>query len=69
MSERLWTPDEIAERLRVKAGTVRGWIRRGDLPAFKAGAQWRVRDSDLRAYLAQRTIGAAQDTERGSFHN
>jgi excisionase family DNA binding protein len=36
------TPDEVATRWRIKYATVLAMISRGDLPAFKAGKQYRI---------------------------
>jgi methanogenic corrinoid protein MtbC1 len=32
------------------------WVRRGELPAFKAGGRLRVRRAELEAYIAARTV-------------
>jgi len=37
MNEKLLTPEQVAERLRVTERTVYGWLRRGTLPALKLG--------------------------------
>jgi len=50
-TERLLTPDEIASRLNVSLVTVGRWLREGKLKGVKAGHQWRVRESDLEAFL------------------
>ncbi|TNM67763.1 helix-turn-helix domain-containing protein [Streptomyces sp. NP160] len=41
-----------AQTLGVSERTVRRLIDSGDLPAFKVGAQWRLLESDLAAYVA-----------------
>ena len=51
-----YTPDEIAELLKVAPGTVRHWIRTGQLPGVRVGGRfWRVRSEDLEAFLDQET--------------
>lgn len=52
-SEKLYTPEEVAEYLGVHVQTVRVWIRGGKLPARKlAGLRaLRIRESDLEAVL------------------
>lgn len=47
------TPQEVSDLLRVSAQTVRRWIKEGNLPAYKVGRGWRVRDDDLDRWLRQ----------------
>lgn len=49
--ERLMTPEEVAERLALTPKTVRRFLREGRLKAMKVGRLWRVRESDLLAYM------------------
>jgi excisionase family DNA binding protein len=52
--ERLFTPEEAAEALRVKTRTVMGWLRLGTLRGVKPGGKlWRIRESDLKAFIEQ----------------
>lgn len=51
--ERLLTPAEIVTRLSVSLVTVGRWLREGKLKGVKAGRQWRVRESDLEAFLTR----------------
>jgi excisionase family DNA binding protein len=37
------TVEEVAGRLKVKEKTVRDWIGRGTLEAYKIGKEWRIR--------------------------
>jgi excisionase family DNA binding protein len=63
-AERYWTPEEIAERLKINVRTVRRWISSKQLKAIRAGKQWRVPDNELRAFIAQSTQeGQQQDTD------
>lgn len=49
------TIDEVLNYLRVKSRTVYRLIKAGELPAVRVGRQWRIRRSDLNAWLeAQR---------------
>lgn len=47
--EKIFTVEEIAERLKVKDYTVRNWLRDGKLKGFKTveGGPWRVKESEL----------------------
>lgn len=49
--ERIFTPDEVAERLKVSVKAVKDWLRAGKLKGVKAGRLWRVRERDLEAFL------------------
>jgi len=50
-SLRLLTLSEAAELLHVSTRTLQRMIRRNDLPAFKVGGQWRVRESQLAQWI------------------
>lgn len=52
MTERLFTLDEVADILGVSIATVKRRIRSGALPVFRDGRIVRVRERDLRAYIA-----------------
>lgn len=52
MEEKLLTPEEVADRLTVKAKTVREWLKTGKLQGVKAGRLWRVSEGALRSFLA-----------------
>ena len=57
VDERLYTVPEVAEKLRVSTWTVLNWLRAGQLKGFRAGgtkAGWRIRESDLQRYVAER---------------
>jgi len=43
----------VADHLDVSIKTVRRWIERGDLAAFKVGHQWRIDPEDLDRFLWQ----------------
>ena len=64
VDEPWWTVDEIAQRLKISEFTVRGWLRQKRLRGVNFGGKtgWRVKDSDLRAFLERR---GAQDDEKG----
>lgn len=50
ISERWWSPEQVARALQVHPRTVRRWIGEGALPATKLGRLLRVADSDLHAF-------------------
>jgi excisionase family DNA binding protein len=47
------TPQEVSGLLRVSVYTVRRWIKEGDLPAYKVGRGWRIREPDIDRWLSQ----------------
>jgi excisionase family DNA binding protein len=53
-SLRLLTLPEAAELLHVSTRTLQRMIRRNELPAFKVGGQWRVRESQLTRWIQDR---------------
>ena len=55
----LLTLQEAADRLKVHYMTAYRWVRRGELPAFKAGGRLRVRVDDVDAFVAQRRVDVA----------
>ena len=56
LDETWWTVEEIAARLKVSEFTVRAWLRQKRLRGvnFSGKTGWRVRDSELRAFLTER---------------
>lgn len=52
--DKLYTTEEVAEQLKVTAKTVREWIGRGELEAIDLGQGYRIRRSDLEAFLESR---------------
>jgi MerR family transcriptional regulator, light-induced transcriptional regulator len=61
--EDLFTLQEAADTLKVHYMTAYRWVRRGDLPAFKAGGRLRVRGSDLQDFIAAREVDVALPAE------
>lgn len=49
-----FTERSLAAYLSVSDGTVRNWIRRGELPSYKLGAARRIDPADVAAFLEQR---------------
>ncbi len=59
MTDRLLTAAEVAGLLRVSTMTIYRLIRRGELPAVRVGRNYRVRSTDLDAYLEQQVVDPA----------
>jgi len=51
MIEKLLTVEEVAENLRVTAYTVREHLKSGRLRGMKIGKLWRIKESDLEAFI------------------
>ncbi len=47
----LYSVRNVAEKLQVTEGAVRGWLQSGDLKGVKLGRIWRVTEEDLQAFL------------------
>jgi len=52
--DRMLTATEVAQELRVRADTVRRWIRNGELQAVRLGprAGYRVSSAELRRFMS-----------------
>ncbi|PIZ62531.1 hypothetical protein COY16_04030 [Candidatus Roizmanbacteria bacterium CG_4_10_14_0_2_um_filter_39_13] len=54
--EEYFSPTQISKLFSVSPITVRRWIKRGDLKAFKLSKDIRVRKKDLNNFLEQRRV-------------
>jgi putative molybdopterin biosynthesis protein len=61
MEDPFLTVPRIASELGVNEVTVRTWIRKGSLPAIRAGRTYRVRRSDLDRWVSMRTDGGDRE--------
>lgn len=50
----VFTPDEIAEKLGVTVGTVRRWLRNGEIKATKIGRKWFVSKTEIERIISGR---------------
>ena len=57
---RLLTLSEAANLLQVSTRTLQRMIRNGQLPAFKVGGQWRLREAQLRQWVETREASPAE---------
>jgi len=53
------TPQEVSSLLQISVYTVRRWIKQGELPAYKVGRLWRIKNSDLEQWLDEQRIREA----------
>jgi excisionase family DNA binding protein len=56
MEDKYYTPQEIADMLKVAYMTVYRWIRAGKLEAYQVQKQYRIKDSDFRKFMAARKL-------------
>ena len=54
----LYTPEEIAEKLKVTRRSVYEWLLKGKLRGLRAGDTWRIAEQDLMAFLESRKAPA-----------
>src|SRR5438093_9756118 len=58
--EHLMTTEEVAEILHVDPATIRRLVNRGDLAAYRIGADYRFAPSDLESYLRRQRIAGGE---------
>jgi excisionase family DNA binding protein len=49
--QKLLSPEQVAERLQISRWTVMDYLRAGKLKGHKVGRLWRVKESDIEAFL------------------
>lgn len=59
--EKLMTSEEVAEILHVDPVTIRRLINRGDLSAYRIGADYRIAPADLTSYLQRQRVEASAE--------
>lgn len=50
--------EEVAASLKVQERTVRDWILRGEIEAYKIGKEWRIRRDHLEQAMEARHVSA-----------
>ncbi|WP_067546112.1 helix-turn-helix domain-containing protein [Nocardia crassostreae] len=68
MTERLYSVDEVAERLGLHVRTVRGYVRDGKLAAVRIGKQYRIAQADLEAFTGLPIPDTARESTRRVRH-
>ena len=64
MIERLWTIEEVAQYLRLKPLTVRGYLRTHKLQGVMIGGHWRVTESALEAFVAAKVAATPAEVAK-----
>jgi excisionase family DNA binding protein len=67
--EHFMTSEEIAELLHVDPVTIRRLVNKGELSAYRIGADYRFAPSDLQEYLQRQRIAAHAENESGTNPN
>ena len=67
--EHFMTSEEIAELLHVDPVTIRRLVNKGELSAYRIGADYRFAPSDLADYLQRQRIAAHAQNEPGTHPN
>jgi len=49
--EQYYTPQEVADSLKINLRTIYRWIREGKLNAVKVGELWRIPESALQEFI------------------
>jgi putative molybdopterin biosynthesis protein len=49
--DEVFTPKEVAAKLKVSERTINEWLRNGKLKASKLGRQWRITEQQLNEFL------------------
>lgn len=67
MPDKILNVPEIAKFFGVSKKTVYEWCKGGNLPAFKIGQEWMVRQSDLQKMIAGKLSGKQTARRRDLF--
>jgi excisionase family DNA binding protein len=63
VDEQLYTPQEVADYLKVDVRTVYRWVREGEMNAIRFQREYRISESDLRDFLEQRRTRRSREGE------
>ncbi|MBI4049555.1 MAG: helix-turn-helix domain-containing protein [Candidatus Doudnabacteria bacterium] len=59
--DRILGVEQLAKFFGVTDQTIWRWCKAGKIPAFKIGAQWKIRQSDLNKIINQKLTKREQD--------
>ncbi len=63
VDEQLYTPQEVADHLKVDVRTVYRWLREGELGAIRFQREYRISESDLKEFLEARRLRAKGESD------
>ena len=55
------TVTDVAERLQLDPETIRRYINRGDIVAYKIGKEWRIEEDDLMEFIRRKSNVGKED--------
>ena len=67
MEQRLLTTEDVAEYLRVDVVTVRRFVTKGELTAYRVGGEFRFMRNDVEDFVRQQRVVAKEEPNRGQF--
>jgi excisionase family DNA binding protein len=67
--EKLLTPEEAAELLRLSVYTLQEYARKGVIPAIKVGKVWRFREPELNTWLEKQHSGPSYGDSTSGGHS
>lgn len=67
MEQRLLTTEDVAEYLRVDVVTVRRFVTKGELIAYRVGGEFRFMRNDVEDFVRQQRVVAKEEPNRGQF--
>lgn len=65
--ETIYDTEKLAKFFGVTKQTVQDWCKRGKLPAFKIGKEWKIRVADLRKVIDQKVRVNKKERTPGLF--
>lgn len=68
MQEEFYSVDQVAQRLGLHVKTVRSYVRDGKLNAVRIGKQYRISDTDLRAFTGGRVPSTPREDAARKRH-
>ena len=63
MSTQWLSVEDIAKELNVSIETVRNWIRKNKLIAYRVGRDYRIKRTDYEKFLEERRTGTQDDDD------
>lgn len=64
--EAIYNAEKLAKFFGVTKKTVQGWCKRGKLPGFKIGKQWKVRVADLQRMIDRKVKKSKENGASGT---
>ena len=61
----IYTPDEIAEKLKVSEQTIRRYLREKKLEGFKIGNNWRIKEKSFLDFIEERSSSNKEKQKSG----